>query len=67
MLSICKEHFPKELERLQTILGIKERSATSIIAELGTDMESFETAAHLVFWAGLKPRNDESAGKIKGR
>ena len=67
MLSICKEHFPEELERIQTIPGIKERSATSIIAELGTDMESFETAAHLVSWAGLKPRNDESAGKIKGR
>lgn len=67
MLSICKEDFPEELERLQTIPGIKERSATSIIAELGTDMESFETAAHLVSWAGLKPRNDESAGKIKGR
>lgn len=67
MFAICKEHFPEELERLQTIPGIKERSATSIIAELGTDMESFETAAHLVSWAGLKPRNDESAGKIKGR
>ena len=67
MLSICQEHFPKELERLQTIPGIKERSATSIIAELGTGMEAFETAAHLVSWAGLKPRNDESAGKIKGR
>lgn len=67
MLEICKKHFPEELERLQTIPGIKERSATSIIAELGTDMESFETAAHLVSWAGLKPRNDESAGKIKGR
>lgn len=67
MSAICKEHFPEQLERLQTIPGIKERSATSIIAELGTDMESFETAAHLVSWAGLKPRNDESAGKIKGR
>ena len=67
MLAICKKHFPDELERLQTIPGIKERAATSIIAELGTDMKSFETAAHLVSWAGLKPRNDESAGKIKGR
>lgn len=67
MLDICKEHFPKEMERLQTIPGIKERSATSIIAELGTDMKSFETAAHLVSWAGLKPRNDESAGRIKRR
>ena len=30
-------------------------------------MSSFEDAAHLVSWSGLKPRNDESAGKIKSR
>lgn len=42
MSAICKEDFPEQLERLQTIPGIKEHSATSIIAALGTDMESFE-------------------------
>ena len=46
---------------------MKARSATAIIAELGTDMSSFEDAAHLVSWAGLRPRNDESAGRIKAR
>lgn len=30
-------------------------------------MSSFEDAAHLVSWCGLKPRNEESAGKIKAR
>ena len=30
-------------------------------------MSSFEDAAHLVSWCGLKPRNEESAGKIKSR
>ena len=54
-------------KNLQTIPGIKGRSATAIIAEVGTDMSSFEDAAHLVSWCGLKPRNEESAGKIKAR
>ncbi len=67
MLEICKEHFPEELERLQTVPGIKERSATSLIAEIGVDMGKFETAAHLASWSGLKPRNDESNRKIKSR
>jgi transposase len=34
-----------------------------IVAEIGVDMSRFPTAAHLVSWAGLCPRNDESAGK----
>lgn len=67
MDAICRQYFPDQLEKLQTIPGIKGRSATSIIAEVGTDMSSFEDAAHLVSWCGLKPRNEESAGKIKTR
>ena len=46
---------------------MKERSATSILAEIGADMKMFVTAAALVSWCGLKPRNEESAGKIKSR
>ncbi len=65
MEELCNKWFPSQLVNLQTIPGIKGRSATSIIAELGTDMSSFEDAAHLVSWCGLKPRNEESAGKIK--
>lgn len=34
-----------------------------IVAEIGVDMSRFPTAGHLVSWAGLCPRNDESAGK----
>ncbi len=67
MDAICRRYFPDQLEKLQTIPGIKGRSATSIIAEVGTDLSSFEDAAHLVSWCGLKPRNEESAGKIKAR
>ena len=67
MEELCNKWFPEQMKNLQTVPGVSLRSATSVIAELGTDMSSFEDAAHLVSWSGLKPRNDESAGKIKSR
>ena len=67
LTAICKREFPKEFENLQTIPGVKERSATSILSEIGADMKMFVTASALVSWCGLKPRNEESAGKIKSR
>ena len=67
MDAICQQHFPEQLKNLQTIPGIKGCSATAIIAEVGSDVSSFQDAAHLVSWCGLKPRNEESAGKIKAR
>ena len=67
MVNICKTYYPKEFKRLMTIPGIKERAATSLIAEIGVDMTKFQTAAHLASWSGLKPRNDVSNGKYKSR
>lgn len=67
MQEFCELYFPQEYANIKTIPGVKERSATSIIAEVGTDMSNFQSAAHLVSWCGLRPRNEESAGKIKGR
>lgn len=67
MTALCNLHYPKQLSQLQTIPGVKERTATSIIAEVGVDLKMFATAAALVSWCGLRPRNEESAGKIKGR
>ena len=67
MDAICQQYFPEQLKNLQTIPGVKDRSATAIIAEVGSDVSSFQDAAHLVSWCGLKPRNEESAGKIKAR
>lgn len=67
MDEICRQYFPEQYKNLQTIPGVQARSATAIIAEVGTNMEAFQTASHLVSWAGLKPRNEESAGKIKSR
>ena len=50
---------------VDSIPGIGERSAQVIIAEIGTDMNQFPSAAHLASWAGLCPGNNESAGKRK--
>ena len=41
MTSLCEEWFPKELENPPDHTRVKERSATSIIAEVGTDMNHF--------------------------
>jgi transposase len=67
LVRLCKQYYDKELELLQSVPGIKQLSAACIIAEIGADMRFFQTSASLVSWAGLRPRNDESAGKIKGR
>lgn len=67
LIELCGNYYREELELLQGVPGIKEQSAASIIAEVGADMAYFQTASNLVGWAGLRPRNDQSAGKIKGR
>lgn len=65
--AMCEEHYKEELRRLKTIPGVKQRAATAIIAETGVTMEMFATAAMLVGWCGLKPRNDVSNGHYKSR
>lgn len=67
MVKLCKKHYNRAFSLLQSIPAVKEQSAAIIISEIGNDMSLFATAAALVSWAGLRPRNDESAGKIKSR
>jgi transposase len=55
--------FRDSVRLLRTVPGVGELAARAIVAEIGSDMRRFPTAAHLVSWAGLCPRNDESAGK----
>jgi transposase len=65
MRRICDEHFQKEMELVKSIPGVSEISAMIIIAETGGDMSVFENSGKITGWAGLRPRNDESAGKYK--
>lgn len=51
------------VEQAMEIPGIQRISAIWIVSEIGTDMEVFKDAKHLVSWAGLSPTNNESANK----
>jgi transposase len=57
------EPIQKCAQILTTMPGVSDIVAHVIVAEIGIDMSRFPTAAHLISWAGLCPRNDESAGK----
>src|SRR5438128_5431096 len=57
------EPFRAAIAQLKTIPGIGDLGACVILAEIGHDMSRFPTQGHLISWAGLCPRNDESAGK----
>ena len=52
----------EELERM-VIPGVSTTAAQVLLAEIGMDMSRFPTVGHLLSWAGLCPRLDESAGK----
>jgi len=51
------------VELVSTIPGVSGLSAEVIVSEIGLDMSRFPTDGHLLSWACLSPRNDESAGK----
>lgn len=57
------EPFRPSVELISTIPGVGKEAASCIVAEVGTDMSRFATDGHLISWAGLCPRSDESAGK----
>lgn len=48
---------------VDTIPGLNRRGAENLLAEIGTDMRRYSSAAHLASWAGMCPGHDESAGK----
>jgi transposase len=55
--------FRDAIERLMTTPGVSRVAAEIILAEVGPDMTVFPSAGHLLSWAGVVPRLDESAGK----
>jgi transposase len=57
------EPYRDAIERLKEVPGLSEISAQILLAEIGTGMSRFPTAGHLLSWAGIIPRLDESAGK----
>lgn len=65
MIDDHMKKFEKESEKLQQIRGIAEKSAETIIAEIGTDMSRFPTPDHLTNWSGVAPGLRETADKRK--
>ena len=55
--------FRVAIEMLTTIPGVSSLAAEVLVSEIGIEMSRFKTEGHLISWAGLCPRNDESAGK----
>jgi transposase len=53
----------KAVQLLETIPGVGERVAETIVSEIGVDMNRFPSAGHLSSWAGMCPGNNESGGK----
>jgi transposase len=59
----CLAPFGRAVALARSLPGIAETAATTIIAELGTDMTRFASAKHLASWAGVCPGNKQSGGK----
>jgi len=67
MMGVAQPYMPY-IKLLATIPGIDILSGAYIIAEIGVDMSRFlKGSASLANWAGLSPRDDKSAGKIKSK
>jgi transposase len=55
--------FRAAAKRLTTVPGVKALAAQVVLSEIGLDMSRFPSDRHLISWACICPRNDESAGK----
>jgi transposase len=65
-IEILTEPWLHQIGQLDAVHGVGTISAQDVIAEIGTDMTVFPTAAHLVSWARWCPQVRQSAGKRKG-
>ena len=60
--------FQKQVDQVCSVPGVDTISALAILGEISEcPGETFSSAEKLSSWAGLSPRNDESAGKVKSR
>jgi transposase len=57
--------FHDAVARIDAVPGLDRIVAQAVLGEIGVDMTRFPTAQHLISWACLCPRLDESAGKRK--
>ena len=68
IMATTSDPYKRVLDQLDSIPGIDITASMLILAEIGPNpQEVFKTSGHLCSWAGLTPRNDQSAGKISSR
>ena len=58
----AKRSFPERNRMLQTIPGMNENCAATVLAEIGPTVTAFPSDEHLASQAGLCPGSYESAG-----
>jgi transposase len=59
--------FRELVDRLKQVPGLGETNAPALLGEIGVDMAPFRTHRHLVSWARLCPRLDQSAGHVHSK
>jgi transposase len=59
--------FVAPMARLQTIPGVKQRTAEVIVAETGGDMTQFPSDGHLCSWGGVVPGRKRAQGNGASR
>jgi transposase len=62
-LGSALQPFRQAAKLLSTMPGLSQVAANVVVAEIGIDMTRFGTPGHLLSWACMCPRSDESAGK----
>lgn len=68
MLSDLFGEYKEQLQIAISIPGINLDSAMEVLAEISPEpQKTFATPEKVCKWAGLTPRNDESAGTVKSR
>lgn len=68
MLTDLFDEYKPQLAIAVSLPGINLDSAMEILAEISPEpQKSFATPEKICKWAGLTPRNDESAGNLKSR
>lgn len=61
--TIRTQGWNRQWEMLQTLPGLSQVSAASLLAETGPDLKAFHSVKDFASWAGICPGNNRSAGK----
>ena len=68
LLAVSSAEYASQILLVTGIPGVSNDSALEILSEISpTPQNDFDSAEKLCSWAGLVPRNDESAGIVKSR